>query len=147
VFTLNDPVTNAKLQLIGDTHARLWVNGVEVGEVFARRSLSLLVEHQRVTMWDVTSLLKPGENVLAVDVANCNAFASAGFNLYGELRNGSVITKILSDSTWRVSPQAPEGWMSVRFDDRGWLSAAPKTYPFQIIQPDFDTGRLSWIER
>jgi hypothetical protein len=147
VFTLNQPVSNARLQLIGDTHARLWVNGVEVGEVYARRSLSLMVEHQRVKMWDVTSLLKPGDNVLAVEVVNYNAFASAGFNLYGELRNGSEITKILSDSTWKVSPQASEGWRSVRFDDRGWLSAAPKTYPFQVIQPDFDTGRLSWIER
>jgi hypothetical protein len=140
-------VSDARVQLIGDTHARLWVNGVGVGEVYARRSLSLLVGHQRVKMWDVTSLLKPGDNVLAVEVANYNAFASAGFNLYGELRNGSVITKILSDSTWKVTPQVQEGWRSVRFDDRGWLSAVPKTYPSQVIQPDFDTGRLSWIER
>lgn len=147
VITLSQPVANAKLQLIGDTHARLWVNGVEVGEVFARRSLSLLVEHLRVKMWDVTSLLKPGENVVAVEVANYNAFASAGFNLYGECRSGSAIAKILSDETWKVSPQAPEGWKLAKFDDHDWLSAVPKPYPFQVIQPDFDTGRLSWIER
>lgn len=147
IFSLSQPVSSARLQLIGDTHARLWVNGVEVGEVYARRSLSLMVEQQRVRMWDVTSLLRPGDNILAVEVANYNAYASAGFNVYGELRNGSVITKILSDSTWRVSPQAPGGWKSVNFDDRDWLSAASKTYPFQVIQPDFDSGRLSWIER
>jgi hexosaminidase len=147
VFSLSEPVSGARLQLIGDTHAQVWVNGVEVGEVFARRSLSLLVEHQRIRMWDVTPLLKPGDNVIAVEVANYNTFGSAGFNLYGELRGGSVTTKILSDSTWKVSPQAPEEWRSVKFDDHAWLRAVPKLYPFQVIQPDFDTGRLSWIER
>jgi hypothetical protein len=147
MITLGQPVSSAKLQLIGDTHAKLWVNGVEVGEVFARRSLSLLVEHLRVKLWDVTALLKPGDNVLAVEVANYNAFASAGFNVYGELRSGSVITKILSDATWRVSSQFSEDWKSVKFDDHLWPSAEQKAYPFQVIQPEFETGRLSWIER
>jgi hypothetical protein len=147
VFNLTQPVSVARLQLIGDTYAKMWVNGVEVGEVFARRSLSLLVEHKRVKMWDVTSLLKPGENVIAVEVVNYNAFGSAGFNLYGELTSGSLKTKILSDATWRVGQEAPEGWRLAKFDDRDWSIAAPKQYPFQVIQPDFDTGRLSWIER
>lgn len=147
LFLLTQPPSDAKVQIIGDTHARLWVNGVEVGEVFARRSLSLLVEYQRVKMWDVTSLLKPGDNILAVEVANYNSFGSAGFNLYGELKFGSVITKILSDSTWKVSSQPGDGWRSLSFDDRGWLNAGSKPYPFQVIQPNFDSGRLSWIER
>lgn len=147
VFALNQPVSNAKVQLIGDTHARLWVNGVEVGEVFARRSLSLIVEHQRIKMWDVTSLLKPGDNVIAVEVANYNAFGSAGVNVYGELRSGSAATKIMSDSGWKVSQEPAEGWRLAGFDDHSWLNALPKPYPFQVIGPDFDTGRLSWIER
>ena len=147
VFSLNQPVSNAKVQLIGDTHARIWVNGAEVGEVFARRSLSLIVEHQRVKMWDVTSLLKPGENVIAAEVANYNAFGSAGVNVYAELRSGSSTTVILSDSTWKVADRSGDGWRGAGFDDRAWSNASPRTYPFQVIGPDLDTGRLSWIER
>jgi len=146
-FTLHQPVSSAKVQLIGDTHARLWVNGVEVGEVFARRSLSLIVEHERVKMWDVTSLMKPGDNVIAVEAVNYNTFGSAGVNIYGELRNGSATTKLLSDSLWRVSDRAPEAWRSVGFDDRAWQTASQRPYPFQVIGPNFDSGRLSWIER
>jgi hypothetical protein len=123
------------------------VNGVEVGEVYARRSLSLVTEHQRVKMWDVGSLLKPGENILAVEVANYDRYASAGFNLYGELKSGNAVTKIFSDSTWKVSAQTPEDWKSLSHDDSRWLSAAQKPFLYQVIQPDFDTGRLSWIER
>jgi hexosaminidase len=147
LFSLTQPPSDAKVQIIGDTHARLWVNGVEVGEVLARRSLSLLVEHQRVKMWDVTSLLKPGDNIVALEVANYNSFGSAGFNFYGEMKFGSAITKILSDSTWKVSSQPGDGWRSRTFDDRGWLNAGSKPYPFLVIRPNFDSGRLSWIER
>ncbi|MBF8293929.1 MAG: hypothetical protein HW389_474, partial [Bacteroidetes bacterium] len=147
MLSLSQPPSSAKIQLIGDTHARLWVNGVEVGEVYARRSLSLVTEHQRVKMWDVGSWLKPGENILAVEVANYDRYASAGFNLYGELKSGSALTNILSDSTWKVSAQAPEDWRSLSHDDSNWLSAAPKPFLYQVIQPDFDSGRLSWIER
>ena len=147
LFVLTQPPSEAKVQMIGDTHARLWVNGIEVGEVYARRSLSLLVEHQRIKMWEVTSLLKPGDNVVAVEVANYNSFGSAGFNLYGELKFGSGITTVVSDSTWKVSLKPVDGWRSVSFDDRTWSNAGPKPYPFLVIRPNFDSGRLSWIER
>ena len=107
---------------------------MEVGEVFARRSLSLIVEHQRVKMWDVTALLKPGENIIAVETANYNAFGSAGVNVYAELRSGSSTTRILSDSSWKVSDQSIEGWKGAGFDDHGLPNASPRIYPFQVIR-------------
>lgn len=147
VVSVSQLVSSAKVQLIGDTHARLWVNGVEVGEVFARRSLSLVVEHQRVKMWDISSLLKPGENVIAVEATNYNRFGSAGINIYGELKAGGGVTKILSDSTWSVAGRASEGWTTLHSSDADWSLASPNPYSDQVIRPDFDTGRLSWIER
>lgn len=146
-FSLEQALSSAKLQLIGDTHAKVWVNGTEVGEVYGRRSLSLIVEHGRVKMWDVTSLLKKGTNVIAIEAANYNQNGSAGFNVYAELQSGSVVTKILTDSAWKVSDKAVDGWKQAQFDDKRWIQAAPKAYSNPVIRPNFGTRRLSWIER
>ncbi|MEX1274990.1 MAG: glycoside hydrolase family 20 zincin-like fold domain-containing protein [Bacteroidota bacterium] len=146
-FNLDVLPESAKLQLIGDTHARIWVNGAEVGEVSARRSLSLIVEHERIKQWNIMPLLKQGTNVIAVEGGNYNRFGSAGFNAYLEVRNGSVTGKIVSDSTWTVSENPDAGWQSVEFSDRAWRGAAAKSYPFPIVRPNFETGRLSWIEQ
>jgi hypothetical protein len=146
-FVLDQSPTSAKIQLIGDTHARLWVNGKELGEVSARRSLSLLVEHQRVKMWEAGPLLKPGENIIAIEVANYNRFGSAGVNVYGELKSFHGITKILSDSTWRVATLVSDGWKVTGDQGTGWLEAAVRPYPNEVISPNFENGRLSWIER
>jgi len=146
-FSMEEVPSAAKLQLIGDTEAKVWVNNVEVGEVLARESLSLIVEHQRVKMWEVGSLLKRGLNTIAVEAANYDEFGSAGVNVSLELSIGERITKILSDSTWKVSDQPVDHWRSPQFDDHRWMEAAVKAYPNPVIRPDFATGRLSWIER
>ena len=146
-FVLSQSPTSAKIQLIGDTHARLWVNGKELGEVYARRSLSLLVEHQRVKMWEAGPLLRPGENVIAIEVANYNRLGSAGVNVYAELKSSQGTTKILSDSTWKVAASVSDGWRGAEAQGAGWLQAAPKQYPNEVISPNFGNGRLSWIER
>ncbi len=145
---LHEQPSAAMVQLIGDTHARLWVNETEVGEVAARPSLSLIVEHQRVKAWDVSRYLRAGKNIVAVEVANYDEPGSAGFNLYGELtfRDGTTRT-LLSDSTWTVSPHLQQGWNGLAFDDRGWEYAAAKQFPLPVVRPNFASGRLSWIER
>jgi hypothetical protein len=146
-FVLTQSPASAKIQLIGDTHARLWVNGKELGEVSARRSLSLLVEHQRVKMWEAGPLLKQGENVIAIEVVNYNRFGSAGVNVYVELKMSQGAMKILSDSTWMVATSVSEGWKVAGVQGSGWQEAAAKPYPNEVISPNFENGRLSWIER
>ncbi len=147
VISLGQLPTSAKIQLIGDTHAKLWVNGVEMGEVYARRSLSLTVELQRVKAWDFASMLKPGDNVIAVEVANYDRFGSAGVNVYAELKSAGRTQTIITDSSWIVSDKVSGDWKTLSSDVQRWIAATAKPYPFQIIRPDFDTGRLSWIER
>jgi len=145
-FFLDDSSASGKLQLIGDTHVKLWVNGKELGEIFARRSLSLIVEHQRVRLWHLAGLLRKGLNVIAIESVNYDPFGSAGLNVYAELQAGGK-SLVLSDSTWKVSDRAPEGWNMPGFDDATWLSAKPVPYPAPVIRPNFVSGRLSWIER
>jgi hexosaminidase len=146
-IVLHETSTGAQIQLIGDTHARLWINGRELGEVFARRSLSLLVEHQRVKVWDISPFLKTGENIIAVEAANYNRFGSAGVNIYGEVKTAHGVVKILSDQTWKVAASVADGWMTGNVQGVGWVDAAAKLYPFEVLAPNFETGRHSWIER
>ena len=147
VLSLTQPASNAKVQLLADTRARLWINGVELGEVSARRSLSLIVEHQRVKMWDIRPLLHPGDNIIAVEAENYGTFGSAGINVCGELQTGDTTFSILTDSTWSVTREVSEGWKTDRTGNGTWTAAAGKTYPFAVVKPDFESGRLSWIER
>jgi hypothetical protein len=138
---------SAPVQLIGDTHARLWVNGNEIGEVVARRSLSLVVEHQRVKAWDVARYLQPGLNVIAVEAANYDVTGSAGVNVYGEFIGDSMNVSIVSDSTWKASATASEGWNRAGTDDGDWEAAIVRPHATPVVRPNFATGRLSWIER
>lgn len=154
-FLLDDTTTSAKLQLIGDSHAKLWINGNELGEVYARRSLSLTVEHQRVRVWHLSGQLRKGANVVAIEANTYDTSPSqwqfvgtAGFNVYGELQfSNKTSMKLVSDSTWKVSDVAADGWNSPEFNDANWSLAKPIDYPLPVIRPNFATGRLSWIER
>ncbi len=146
-FTLRQLPSSAKLQMIGDTQVRLRVNGADVGELYARRSPSLVVEHQRVKLWDITSLLRMGENMITVEAFNYDRFGSAGVNIYAELRTGTELAKILSDASWEVTKQPPASQIDSSGSGQGWLPASPKQYPYLVVRPDFGMGRVSWIER
>ncbi|MBI4417469.1 MAG: hypothetical protein HY563_01750 [Ignavibacteriales bacterium] len=134
--------------MIADTHAEIFVNGKPLGTLLARRSLSLTVEQDRVKRWDLTGFLQPGKNVLAVQAANYDHFASAGINVLGyRVEPGGIYRTLVLDGKARVSTTSSEGWQRPEFDDRSWIPAVPKPYPALIAAPDFSQGRLSWIER
>jgi hypothetical protein len=124
------------------------VNGHAVGEVYARRSLSLTEEHERVKVFDILPLLNDSTNCITVDVKNYSPVGSAGVNIYCEVetKDGSVRT-VQTDSTWKVSEKPAQGWMSPSFNDAAWVNAAPKPYNFVIVRPNLSAGRASWIER
>ena len=146
-FGLRQLPSSAKLQMIGDTQVRLRVNGTDVGELYARRSPSLVVEHQRVRIWDITSLVRVGENMITIEAVNYDRFGSAGVNIYAELRTGTNLAKMLSDATWEVASESLGSRNDSLGDGRTWLPATPKQYPYLVVKPDFGTGRVSWIER
>jgi len=135
---INDDIDSAKFQLIGDTFAKLKINGKDVDSVYARRTLSLTVEQMRVKMIDVKRYLKKGVNRIVVQAKKFGENAFAGFNLTGRIFTPSGTVKVESDSTWRAS------------NDKNFeklLRVNIKKYPFEIVAPDFKSGRKSWIER
>jgi len=147
-FVRPSDLRSATLQLIGDTYVKLWVDSVYVGEVYARRSNSLSAEYKRVKVFDILPLLKDSVNVLAAEAQDFSENGSGGLNIYCELQesNGSV-DKIVSDTTWSVTDTVSAGWQSVSYDDARWIRPGEKKYPYEIVRPDFATGRSSWIEQ
>lgn len=126
----------APIQLLGDTHAVLKINGIPLGEVSARRSLSLSNEYNRIFFCDAAKFLKAGKNLIEVQVESFNREPKAGFNLYSEIETKNGKVSVLSDGTWLGS--SGEGY---------WRNAVSADYGFQVIAPCFKRGRTSWIER
>ncbi|MGE5350436.1 MAG: glycoside hydrolase family 20 zincin-like fold domain-containing protein [Acidobacteriota bacterium] len=138
-FTLNAKPSSALLQLLGDTYARLFINGQYVDEVHAKRSLSLLVDYKRIKFLDVTKYLKEGENTIKVEVQNFLPKGFAGFNLMAEVKAGGSTVEILSDPSWKAE--------SLEKGTQGMGITVKRDYPFIVTAPDFETKRPSWIEK
>ena len=131
----------AYIQLIGDTFAKLYINGKFVDEVYARRTLSLTVEHQRIKFLNVKKYLRKGRNNFLVKVKNYNTKGAAGVNISSYFKlNGKILNIDTNDDnksySWKGSTNG-----------RYWKRVTSKEYPFQIIAPNFVTQRPSWIER
>ena len=134
-FELPSKPDEALLQLMGDTYAELYVNGEFVVNVFAHRSLSLIVDYKRIKFLDVAKFLKEGRNIISVKAVNYNRNGSAGIN---------IITRIKLENGYKIISTSPD-WKSKT--DSVWKNAGFKKYPYIITAPNFDTKRTSWIER
>ncbi len=145
-FHLEDIGDAARVQLISGSHARLYVNGREVGEVFARKTLSAWVESERVKTWDVSRYLKKGENVLAVHVRNYTG-KRAMANVLLAIREGQKWrARLATDRYWLVADRPHAGWEKVEFDDGDWLNAAIENPGWLISKPEWDYDLPSRIE-
>ncbi len=145
-FNLEQKADEAWLQLIADSHGKIWINGNEIGQVLARKSLSAWVESERVKAWEISRYLKKGKNVVAVQVKNYRG-GQAAANVWLELKNGAEWqTPITSSIYWKVSDRSEAGWQSVRFDDSYWLPAVTVDKVFVISRPYFERDLPSRIE-
>ncbi len=139
-FDIQQLPDTAELQLIGDTYCRLYVNGDYIGDVKARRTLTLDVTMKRVKWFDIKKYLREGENTILVQCANYDRNGSAGCNILAVIGSDTV----QSDSTWKaargiLSPSSYPGMDMVNAEiyDNGMLISAP----------NFSLKLKSWIER
>ncbi|MBN1638029.1 MAG: beta-N-acetylhexosaminidase [Ignavibacteriales bacterium] len=136
-FELNSSdVESAYLQLLGDTYAKLYINEQFVDEVYARRSLSLLVDYERIKFINIKKYLIDSTNTIEVIVQNFNRRGNAGVNIIAEIKTDNDKIEIITDEKWFVSKS-----------NNDWIKASVREYPFTIINPNFNTKRPSWIER
>ncbi|MFA5833799.1 MAG: glycoside hydrolase family 20 zincin-like fold domain-containing protein [Bacteroidota bacterium] len=147
-FSVEKGVKTAAIQLLGDSWVKLSVNGKAVGEVSARRSLSLMVENQRAKIFDIALLLNDSVNVISVEAQNFQENGSAGVNVYGEIISVAGAKQIIAtDNSWMVSDTTSTDWSTIQFNTKAWPQAVPKKYPLPVVAPNLSTGRTSWFER
>ncbi len=137
-FNIEKPLKEAKLQLLGDSYAELYINGEYVDRVYARLTLSLSVDYKRIFYSDVKKYLRQGKNSFKVICRKYDAKGAAGFNILSELKyeDGTKDT-LMTSKEWK-------------FRIPGWEKPVPATaekYRRDVIAPNFKTDRTSWIER
>ena len=137
-FTIKNKVTSAKLQMLADTHAKLYINGKFIDEIFSKRSLSLVTEYDRILYIDATKYFKKGKNKIVVEVENYRSSKGAGINFISQIKTKNGMFEIISDKKWLSRSNKPK---------TKWKKSITKDYKYIVIAPNFDTDRTSWIER
>ncbi|NIR47331.1 family 20 glycosylhydrolase, partial [candidate division KSB1 bacterium] len=145
-FEVSPGFRTAYLQAIADTHLKVYLNGGFLGDVMFREWNALSSDN--VKIWDITSILEPGKNIIAVEAKNYRPGSPAGLNLYGEIQYqfGRTV-EIRSDAYWKTSVQEEQNWRKLGFYDVQWLNAVSRQRDTLILQPNFKAGRPSRIER
>jgi hypothetical protein len=135
---IRNPVKKAHLQLLADTHAKLYINNKFVGEIYSKQTLSLLTEYDRYLFIDATKYFKKGKNTIKVIAQNYRGSTGAGINFIAKITTTGGTFELISDKTWVARSIEPK---------RKWKKVIQKDYKFIVIAPNFKTGRTSWIER
>lgn len=118
VFTLDADrsVRAARVDFTVDNRCTLWVNGIQAGQSDGFNTVFRV---------DVTRLLKPGANVLAVRARNYgDAPNPAGViaALEGEYEDGATF-EVNTDDAWEAASEAPKNWRTLESPIEGWVAA------------------------
>jgi len=149
-FTINEPdsLMSASLQLIANSQATIYVNGEKIGGVIGTRSLSLVVENQRVGWWEVQKKINRGTNWLAVEVQSHKPQLPSAANVYLELifKDGRKVV-VQSDTDWEAQTQVKSGWLTGQDKGLKWNAAQiADKINWKISAPLFQRGFASRIE-
>ncbi|MGG1639006.1 family 78 glycoside hydrolase catalytic domain [Paenibacillus sp. NRS-1760] len=160
-FELNKSMKRAVLDITADDYYKVYMNGQLVGQGPAQSTS----DHYYYNSYDVTELLRSGENVIAVHVYYhgliCRAYNSADYR-QGMIAELQIDDKVIvhTDSTWKCWNTEEYGrgevlgydtqfgepldlrlkqpkWKTSEFDDSGWEQATvhPSTDHVLYLQP------------
>ena len=112
---------NARLRVLADNSATIFVNGREVGRVQN--------SWKTTESFDVRNALVAGENTIAIAVANesdtaANVPNPAGVaaQLSAKFDNGEAFS-LVSDASWKTSDAQTPGWQNTGFAETNWKDA------------------------
>ena len=107
-------VKSVQLIMTADDNAVIHVNGAKAADKTSG--------HSQIEMFDITAHVKPGRNVLAIEVHNMAS--AAGLLAWVMVYNGKDTSVLLvTDGSWKAAKDAPAGWQGKDFDDSTWVAA------------------------
>lgn len=126
-FDLHEGFVTALLDVVVDDRQTVYANG--------EGPLRPIERDSGPARYDLTRILRPGRNVIAIEAHNVTGPGGviARLTVNGP---GGTTTVIGSDGTWRTSRDEQDGWTSADFDDSTWVAA-------HVIGPAFS---LPWSE-
>ncbi|MHA1232155.1 MAG: hypothetical protein ACTSPQ_16085 [Candidatus Helarchaeota archaeon] len=135
-----DEIDKCYIQGIANHFMKLYFNGEYLGYVISRNSLSFGMMDEQIKLFDISSKIRNGKNVIAIESYNFISNDEA-INIYCEIlsKNSEKSQKIISDTSWKCNLSINNDWTSIDYDDSNWLSAkivgsSPK-FNGRIIKP------------
>lgn len=110
-FDLADAPKLAWMQITADNDAHVWINGQDVGNTLSWRT---------PVCFDVASLLKAGENTIAIEGWNEDGPGGVLASLVAFDEDGKLISHVKTDDTWEFAPGKGADWNKTGKDNRDW---------------------------
>ncbi len=153
-FKASKQVKKAFLQCISANHAAVSINGKVASEVVSRVTLGYRPWLNAVGFFDVTGMLRTGDNTICVDAANWGGgVGSLNVALHVEYVDDEKVD-MTTDTTWTCTGSRPERWPFeeapadaelVSFIPVKSLGRPPMAWQGPITQPVWEKGWKSNI--
>jgi len=112
--------------------------------------MSILPIVFRVKTFDITSKLKEGKNVIAIEAYNYDKYKGA-INIFGQiLSKNDTVSELITDNTWICSTLEnldSNNWQKFDFKEDGWKQAKsygrPPNLNGDIFKPNLLKGEIS----
>lgn len=111
-FTVEQPVSAAKLEITADNAFTVWLNGQRVGSA---------AEWQALHAFDVKAQMVQGMNVLAVEAENQGGPAGMVVRLTYKSKGQS--RAIVTDGSWKASAASGKDWQQPQYKETAWTPA------------------------
>lgn len=122
-ITLEDKPVTAPLQITGDDKFAIYVNG----KLFFSNIEDSTASWATVGTLDLAEVLKKGENIIAVEVANYGAYAALLFDGRWEMPNGDIYKFMSNKDTMALGEKQLSGteWTKLNYNEKanGWDKA------------------------
>jgi serine/threonine protein kinase len=133
-------VEQGTLHIAADSTCTVWLNGERVGACAfwsqARHGAGVFRTcTHRVEAIPVTPYLRPGLNLLAVEVTNTTGVAGLLAQLEYRCAGAAPVT-VAGDATWKAARGGAAGWTDPGFNDGGWPAA-------RVVAP-YGKGDPAW---
>jgi hypothetical protein len=163
VFHVDAVPASSTLYVAGPGAATLYLNGNEIGRFKLNLDSDIGIRGPRVYTLDVTSRLRAGENVLAIEArSGPTPFTEAEDVVSRHMRYGKLLAAmivpaarglrsvplVMSDAQWRTTGQIPAaGWQGLGFNEAGWHGAEALggiESSVDLFQGNSDAGMYAW---